>query len=65
MKSFINREINIDLFNELLEDTLDVQRVHVDVDHFMNIKFSKFTLPSFYVTMCIKLSGLGEEQFIE
>ena len=49
MKTLIDKEINFDLFVEMLTDKVDKQRVRLDLKMFSEIEFSKSGLPNMIV----------------
>ena len=64
IKTFMHKNVDFQLFVELLSDCLDQQRVFIDIETFQKLNFCKWGIPQLYISMCIKLSGWNPNEFL-
>ena len=65
MRPFLNKEINFQVFLDLLSEKVDPQRVSISLKEFREIEFGRCGIPNIVIRLFSVLSQETEEQIID
>jgi CII-binding regulator of phage lambda lysogenization HflD len=65
LQPFLNKEVNFELFVDMLAEKLDQQRVTLNLKQFQEIEFTQYGIPNLLIEIMMFLSKLSKDQIIE